>query len=516
MSSAVTTTATTSSAATGDRVRVAGLVRLVAAWWTGLLLCVLIPGYVLLRISENHALHAEFGESTVLQLAITMWAGVQITRMIAAARMRPFAFFFWCYVYVWLGIAGTAQLATQITPVAAPLNRESVRDTQVLILVGIVAWQLGGLYVRYRPRRRAADPAREVTVSRLWKPLAVILLAASPLIVSKLGGVKALFTSRQATSEALRSAGLITTDDKAIGSLLVTGATVAAFVLLYITLWRLGRLPRRSLGSWGLAGALVALNVILNNPISLPRFWFGTVAVALVLLWRRLALGRVFMVVTVLSLVVVFPYADKYRYSGPVSAGLGAHGSTPLAEQFVLTGDYDSFPQVISAADFVAELGPTNGRQFEGVLLFWLPRKMWPEKPFDTGIVLARYNRFDVNENLSAPLWAEFYINFGLLGVAFGFAALGVFSRRMDDGYLRGLLEGRHTVVTLAAPVLAAYQMILLRGSLLQSMSRLAVLVVVGLLLLRRLPAAGGDGETEGGGIRGDGSPHMRAKRPSI
>jgi uncharacterized membrane protein YhaH (DUF805 family) len=467
------------------------LVRSVAAGWTGLLLCVFVPGYVLIKMSDNNALSVEFGEPTILQLAITVWAGVHLTSMVAAARLRPVAFFFWCYVYVWLGIAGTAQVAAQVTPVAAPLKEQSIRGAQILILVGLLAWELGGLYVRARPRK-PTQPGT-VTVSRLRIPLAVALLAASPFFVAQLGGTAALFTSRQATGEALRSAGLIAAEDKILGSLLVAGATVTAFLLLYVTLWRIGRLQKRTVGDWTLAAALVSLNVIINNPVSLPRFWFGTATVALVLLWRRLALGRTFMIVTVLSLVVVFPYADKYRYSGPASAGLGVHGSTPLAEQFVTKSDYDSFPQIITTADLVAEDGPTYGRQAAGVLLFWLPRKVWPDKPYDTGIILARYNNFAANENLSAPLWAEFYINFGLIGVALGFAATGLISRRLDDAYLRGLLDDRQTVLTLAVPVLAAYQMILLRGSLLQSMSRLTVILLIGVLLLRRERSKLGD-----------------------
>lgn len=474
------------------------LYRSVVVCWTGLLLCALIPGYVLVKMSEDQAIRVELGEAAVLQLAITAWAGARLTAMIAAGRLRPVAFFFWCYVYVWLGVAGAAQIAAQMTPVAAPLNERSIRGAQVMILVGLLAWELGGLYIRARPR-----PLREprtVTVSRLRVPLTMLLLAASPLIVVKLGGIRALFTSRQATGDALRAAGLIATDDKAAGTLLVAGATVGAFLLLYLTLWRFAQLPKRTTSGWALVVTLIALNLVINNPISLPRYWFGTVALSLVLLSRRLSLGRTFMACVVLCLVVVFPYADKYRYSGAASAGLGVHGSTPLAEQFVSKSDYDSFPQVITSAELVAENGPTYGRQAEGVLLFWLPRKIWPDKPYDTGVVLAQYNDFLINTNLSAPLWAEFYVNFGLVAVAIGFAGLGLASRRLDDGYLRGILSGRHTVVTLVTPVLATYQMIILRGSLLQAMSRLAVLVALGLLLLRVVRRSGVNGEPGVGG----------------
>jgi hypothetical protein len=84
--------------------------------------------------------------------------------------------------------------------------------------------------------------------------------------------------------------------------------------------------------------------------------------------------------------------------------------------------------------------------------------------------------------NLSAPLWAEMYLDFGLPGIAILFALYGWVLRRVDDLYLR-----RPTDFTiLAASVVAGYSFIILRGSLLQAMGRLFGIVLLLWLMSRK------------------------------
>ena len=81
------------------------------------------------------------------------------------------------------------------------------------------------------------------------------------------------------------------------------------------------------------------------------------------------------------------------------------------------------------------------------------------------------------NVNLSSPLWAEAWINFGLPGVVATLALVGLMAKRLDSGF--GALKGPADAVGyLGVSILAGYMFILLRGSLLQSMGRLMVLAL--------------------------------------
>lgn len=211
---------------------------------------------------------------------------------------------------------------------------------------------------------------------------------------------------------------------------------------------------------------------LIVNPISSPRYIFGTVALgylAALGAYSSLRRYRVIALSSVLGLLFLFPLLDTFRYDANATIQV----VNPL-ESF-LSGDYDSFAQINNAVSYVADVGATSGRQALGVLLFWVPRAVWPAKPVDTGILLAEYRGYGFT-NLSAPLPAEFYINGGwaflVIGmIAFGYAIKG-WDRRSEDNL------ARLGVPTLVGCILPFYLLIVLRGSLLQAMAYLSVVLL--------------------------------------
>jgi hypothetical protein len=120
------------------------------------------------------------------------------------------------------------------------------------------------------------------------------------------------------------------------------------------------------------------------------------------------------------------------------------------------------------------------GRQALGVVLFALPRSIWPNKPVDTGTVLAGYLHNDQNYNLSSSLWSEGYIDFGPIGLIAYLALLGIIARRLDSMYSarRRQRAGPLSIWAVATPIFAGYELIILRGPLLQATGRAVVLFV--------------------------------------
>jgi len=134
--------------------------------------------------------------------------------------------------------------------------------------------------------------------------------------------------------------------------------------------------------------------------------------------------------------------------------------------------DYDAFWQVANAFSYGLDGLIEPGRQALGSVLFWVPRGVWPDKPVDTGILLAQYRGYSF-QNLSAPLWAEFLVNGGISVLIVGFLLLGYSLRVMDSRLLPAFnAAGYWAIVGAIFPV---YMTILLRGSLLQATGVVAV-----------------------------------------
>ena len=144
--------------------------------------------------------------------------------------------------------------------------------------------------------------------------------------------------------------------------------------------------------------------------------------------------------------------------------------------RMISTKDYDQFSMLANTLGFTRDEGLTWGYQFLGALLFWVPRVVWPTKPLDSGVEVGQWMS-SANVNLSSPLWAEAWINFGVVGVVVTFALLGLLSRRLDAGFGAGALSAG-SVGYLGVSIFSGYMFILLRGSLLQSMGRLLILAL--------------------------------------
>ncbi|MDB5341039.1 MAG: hypothetical protein JWN70_6658, partial [Planctomycetaceae bacterium] len=165
----------------------------------------------------------------------------------------------------------------------------------------------------------------------------------------------------------------------------------------------------------------------------------------------------------------LFPVADMFRNSLNPSA----KSQNPLAS--MLSGDFDSFAQITNATEFVAVRGHTWGQQMLGVIFFWVPRSFWPGKAIDTGSMLADMKMYSFR-NLSAPLWAEFFIDGGWILLVGGMLVLGVVLRQLDASGERALqVSGTPGLVGCILPF---YMLLLLRGSLLQSMALLSIVLV--------------------------------------
>ncbi|MFJ7493386.1 hypothetical protein ACIQZB_19480 [Streptomyces sp. NPDC097727] len=424
-----------------------------------------------------------------LQLVLTCYAGARLATMILSTRRRLLQGVFWMFVYIAMGVAPFAQAVIGQTPTPMVGPRSDLMTAIALILVGCAAFDLGALLASRRPLRRrvtARSGSGPATAHRMRLRLLVVLaFAASGYYILKLGGPAIFFTSRQEISASVAVSGVASSQSN-VGSAFLKGfGTVPALLGLLFCTRRLvtSRRARRSPSTVLVWCALLILNLVVNNPISNARYWFLTVLVSLLFTAfpSSAAMYRSVLAMGVVGALVLFPYADRFRYD---SAGYRPVDSSSVFEPLA-TKDYDQTVMFANTITWVETRGHTYGRQLAGSALFFVPRSVWSGKPEDTGVRVGQWMGMNMT-NLSAPLWTELWVDFGAPGMVGGLALIGYGAARTDRRYARAVSRdgpGPGSVLAIAAPLIAGYTFILLRGPLLQSVGKLAIAALCLLLI---------------------------------
>jgi hypothetical protein len=442
--------------------------------------------------------------SVVLFAVMTVYCAVRLGQLMWAAEPRWMVLGVWMFSYSWIAVAGLTQSLADANPLGLTLAPALATEQAALLLFGLICFD-----VATRVRPGSVLPARWSTVrvlpgrGRVLSPRRVMVLAGvslvtAPLFVAVLGGPTALLSSREAISDTLSTSGLYSSSTNASGGTLLVLGGCLPFIALLCLARLLADDPamRRRALPWVFLVGLVGVNLLINNPISNARYWAFAVVLAFWFTWRfagRPAAIAVFVTVFTMSSLVVFPYLDQFRYSESSlqKVGLHANSYTEPVDYVLNKTDYASVTDVAVVIRAVGHDGHTWGRQLLGAALFWVPRSVWPDKPVNTANIVADEISFP-NRNLDSALWAEGYVDFGWVGTAVLLAGAGLLARRLDDAFVL-VRRARAVVVTtavplvaVAVPVIAGYEFILLRGSLLQAMARIVVMVVLLLLVSRR------------------------------
>lgn len=237
--------------------------------------------------------------------------------------------------------------------------------------------------------------------------------------------------------------------------------------------------------------------LIINFPPALPRFVLLGVLIALSSVFVNYHSPRMKISIAAAAvplLLLVFP-AIKLIGSGDASVGdvLSGIGERTISE-YLLRVDFDGFMQITSTIQYLMEGGSIRwGYNFLGVLLFFVPRALWPGKPIDTGEIVSTTLAFRYT-NVSNPLPAEALMALGVIGPVIVFLLLGAFVSYVE---LSARLKDQRVVNFFAYGVLMGFVAIILRGALNgvapQFASAFLVLIVIETLrrsrVLSRSPA---------------------------
>jgi hypothetical protein len=213
---------------------------------------------------------------------------------------------------------------------------------------------------------------------------------------------------------------------------------------------------------------LLVLVMITENPHTEKRNAIGPVYIALLLVlfqnWFSIHARRLLLLVS--GMVLVFPTIAifTHNHAQTLSSLSLSQFSDEIADHY-FSINYDSWANIYTAVEIVKVHGVQWGHQLFGSLLFFVPSSIWGGKPLATGIFLAQYLIANYSmwfTNLSAPLVAEGYLDFGPAGVIAYAVAMAWFV-----ALLNRLAQRRAGWVAVPMAIYGSvFLMIILRGSL--------------------------------------------------
>jgi hypothetical protein len=207
---------------------------------------------------------------------------------------------------------------------------------------------------------------------------------------------------------------------------------------------------------------------VTENPLTEKRNGLGPIYLSLIFVFFELHLRsqnrRLSLLVA--SMVVVFPAITVFTHShGQIVNGVNLDAIANTLRDHYFSTHYDAWANIYTTVEMVQRQGIHWGRQLLGGVLFYVPSSVWHEKPLATGIAIANYLIANYSmwfTNLSAPLIAEAYLDFGTFGVALYAWGLAWFVAGMN----KFAMKGRTWVSYPLAVYGAFFLMFALRGSL--------------------------------------------------
>lgn len=209
---------------------------------------------------------------------------------------------------------------------------------------------------------------------------------------------------------------------------------------------------------------LFLITLLLNYPVSVTRYWIGAVYIGLFLvIFKDIIKNRIFDLGMIFVFLIVFPVFQLFKWYS-----LENLFSDNLVFNRILgaynNADFDAYSMFARSFSYVEIYGITYGKQLLSSLLFLIPRSIWPNKSVHTGQLIAE-SQGQTFTNLSCPLIAEGYINFGYLGICIYAIIIAKLIKYFDNKFWNRNNKNNITYIDFIYPFLLGLLIFLLRGA---------------------------------------------------
>ena len=233
----------------------------------------------------------------------------------------------------------------------------------------------------------------------------------------------------------------------------------------------------------------LGMTILVNFPTSTTRYWMGTIFCGLIFAFvKKETSTRWADFAICLVLLLVFPLFYIFKYNTLDTAVIDFSSFLNIADTFCSI-DYDAFMLLSRTIQYVDTNGLSFGYQLINIILFFIPRSVWPGKPHPSNIVVAS-SQGSTFTNLSCPIQAEGYINFGVVGVILFCFIVARFVKWLDSAYWDSARSRDSlSLLNVCYPFLAVIVIYISRGplqpSFIQTLALILPAIVIFFLLKR-------------------------------
>ena len=404
----------------------------------------------------------------------------------------------WFFCLIFMSIAPLCQYLSCYYPWGYKLSDEEYGKAQFVVIVFYLAYYLlynvrdnikiksNGKHYSFRVTKYLCRERDFGFVNQLTIFICMIVLF---MLLIRLNGFRNLFIKSKNTVDIENS-----TLRFVIKKFLSAFPAMATTVFIYFKKYKM---------SWIFIFIAFTITLLSNFPTSTTRYWMGTILLGILLnVFLKRRNSRIIDYAVLISIIVLFPLFYVFKTKTIFELLDYGYSYGGIVNSFNSV-DFDAFTLVARAIKYVSVNGTTKGQQLMNVILFYIPRSVWKEKPITTNTLIAssQGQRFT---NLSCPLPAEGYVNFGLIGVIIYSMVFALLIRYLDKVYWENGKNTKKNLINMIYPYLAIIVFYVSRGPLQPSfMQTIALLIpmitIVGLFggkVKTRLNISGGGIQT--------------------
>lgn len=392
--------------------------------------------------------------------------------------LRPLLIMFLFFISQYFGFSPAVQISSGFYPGTTPDPPREYEKSALMFICATVLFLSIGYFSEHKrdSQQKFFSSSTEIQENPTSIPkfeVLVILLAINMAYIAFVGAEN-FFTSFYELGLALESkfnTRIFIAIARSLGTLPL--ATCLALILSRVSMKDLSK-PYRLCVYISFITLFVSCNPVSSYRVMVGMVW-GSLILAKALKVSQNRFSNVFKLY-IIALFYLFPLADYFRNTR-------RDFGNPISRESLTNGDFDSFAQLLNTFAFISEKGIGWGVHIVSLPLFWVPRSLWPEKPVDSAVLIANFRGYTFN-NLSMPVMAELMLDFGVIGAGLVFLMLGMYLSRGDLSFVYS--SKPMAQIQVSSLFLIPYSLMLFRGSLLQAVSPIAVVLVASKILTKK------------------------------
>jgi hypothetical protein len=388
----------------------------------------------------------------------------------------------WFFVFYFFFYAGLMQYLANKFPGQIDVGQgpEYCLKTNILIIFWCIIYSLVYHFALKHIRRMKSRTQIDIPALDLDKKtfIKLLFLTITATIIAYLAlGASAMF-ARNANAD-------IGNDNSALRLIISILGRTTPVIILIISLYA----KDKTFFTRSFQFIFFCFFLLADFPTSTSRFFFGAYIIAIIsVIIRNKKISMLWLFTSlVISFMFVLPIMNAFRVKTFSAIKIQSPQSKRNTDDYYVPGaDFDAYGTLVDTVSYVDQYEMQYGHQVLGVILFFVPRDIWPDKPAGSSLIFMKHTTAKFF-NLSTALPAEGYIDFSIFGVALYAAVFAYLIAKLDGSYWYSSFDHKFSSLTMVFyPFFVPYVIIIMRGSLL-SMYAYTMGVFVAVLISLRL-----------------------------